>query len=347
SGRRSSTPDAVDDPRRHLPIRLPAELEVLAPTRPRDGTERVAIERRANDAPTRTRACTVSRNRVEPGWDDTTAGRADTDHMNHDAPSTRTLERDCDVTAPRLTVGDDHKGFRIVALAKQLLVLFDEFESPPDRFFDVRIPGRIVCQGERRLGTQMIQEEEKRIRIPCEAQLRCRTVGKQREPYAIPPPTERVGKSANELNRSLPPIGRDVGNVHRCRAVLEDHDVRTGFAYYRDAGLRLGEHDDAQARSDYQKGPERQIAGERVSPTHRHHALSNAPPDVGGPAHDLPRPQQGQTGRYQEQPKVERLAKRQRAERGAHLQPLRFMGPALPACPPCSRSCDSSGTRIL
>jgi hypothetical protein len=54
-----------------------------------------------------------------------------------------------DLTAPRLPVGNDDERFDVAGLAKDLLVVRDEIQSPVEPFLDVRIPRGIVLEPER------------------------------------------------------------------------------------------------------------------------------------------------------------------------------------------------------
>ena len=109
-----------------------------------------------------------------------------------------------------------------------LLVLVDQPQPPVDAALDVRVPGRVVFEPERRLVFEMIEEEEERVGIAREAHLRRRDGGKERQRDAIVLPLQRFAERAEKRHRPPPAIAaarrarastpsRPAGSRDRCR----------------------------------------------------------------------------------------------------------------------------------
>src|SRR5690349_16474839 len=109
------------------------------------------------------------------------AGRANADDVYGDLTRARLSERLRHTAAPRLTVSHHDECARIAALAVQLFVLLDDTKAPADAFLDVRVPGRQVFESERRTVAQMIEEEEQRVRVLGQPDLRRAEVREERQ----------------------------------------------------------------------------------------------------------------------------------------------------------------------
>src|SRR5215218_1269383 len=103
----------------------------------------------------------------------------------------------------------------------QFAILLEQPQSPGDALLEIGVPGRVVFQPERWPAVKVIEEEKDRIRIVGQPDLWCRDVREYGERHAVAAPAEGVTEQPEKIHRSLPPVSRDVGYVHRCRAVLQ------------------------------------------------------------------------------------------------------------------------------
>ena len=90
----------------------------------------------------------------------------------------------------------------------QLLVALDQAQAPVDAELEVRVPGRVVLEAERRLLVEVIEEEEEGVRILGQPDLRRGDVREERQRDAVVVPAERVAERAQEPHRALPAIAR-------------------------------------------------------------------------------------------------------------------------------------------
>src|SRR6266550_4425599 len=197
--------------------------------------------------------------------------------------------------------------------------------------------------------TEVIDEEEQRIGILRETYLWRGVRGKERQRDPVSLPAQRLAERPEKLDGTLPPVRRDIPDIHRRGAILQKNDVGAGRPHHGNARGGSGEGNDAQNGRDAQGQPEGEIAEHRAPFADRQHAFAPVPPGVGTPAQHLPDPQHQQDGRRDQQPQVKRLGKAKGAEidpERHRAYPLRTLGATLPASP-FSRSFFSRGTYVL
>ena len=173
-------------------------------------------------------------------------------------------------------------------------------------FLDVGVPRRRVLEAERRAIAEVIDEEEQRVGILRQPDLRCGELREQRQRHAVALPAQGLGEGAQELHRAAPAIRADVGDIHRRRRVLQDDDVGAGLAERGDARLRPRDRGDAEAGREQHARPERQIANRAETLTHRQHAPRRQAAHIRAPADDAPAPHHEQRGGSREQPEIDR-----------------------------------------
>ena len=83
----------------------------------------------------------------------------------------------------------------------QLLVLLEQPQAPRDALLEVGVPGGVVLQPERRPAVQVIEEEEHRVRIARQPDLRRGDVREHGQRHAIVIPAERVAERSQERHR--------------------------------------------------------------------------------------------------------------------------------------------------
>ena len=157
--------------------------------------------------------------------------RADADDVDRDvAMRARSAAPSRHRAAPRLPVGDDEERLRIAALAEQLSSF--STRCRPQRMPSSMLVSHVVrfSSAERRVVAEVIDEEEERVRILGQPDLRRRQLREQRQRHAIALPAQRLGERPQELHRAAPAVRAHVGDVHRRRRVLQDDDVGAGLA---------------------------------------------------------------------------------------------------------------------
>ncbi len=211
------------------------------------------------------------------------------------------------LAAPRLAVGDQHEGLRVRRFSVELLVLLDEPHAPGDAQLDVRVPGRVVLEPERRFAVQVVEEEEERVGVAREPHLRRRDVREERHRNPVVAPRQRFAEHAQKPHRALPAIAGHIRRPHRRRAVLQDDEVDAGRAHQRRGRDRPRQRDNrARARGD-ETEPEDQVAEDRKPFPHRQSPMLAVAPRITPSRRELPHPDDQQHPGRNQQPQKLRL----------------------------------------
>ncbi len=202
------------------------------------------------------------------------AEAADTDDVNRDPAGGDLRYGAGDFATPRFTVGDHDKQRRVRRSAVNLFVLLDDAKAPGDGALEIGVPRRLVLEAKRRPLMQVIEEEEQRVGIASQADLRRRDVREDGQRHPILLPAQRVADLAEELRGALPAIARgldagagrsrngardDVTDAHRRRRVQQDHEIEPGAARDGRGCLWPGDRRDEERGRDELRGPEEQF----------------------------------------------------------------------------------------
>ena len=248
------------------------------------------------------------------------------------------------VARPRLAVRDDDEALGVLDLAEQLLVLVDELHAPVDALFDVRVPGGVVLEPERRVLAEVIEEEEERVRILGEPHLRrdvcAKSASATRSPFQLSASANTRRNCTERRHRSGLTSFTYIDAEPSCRITMSAPDFRTittracGRARATMSRLAATMRLSQKARSP--KTVNRSRTGSTRACMYRRR--------VGAPPDHLRDPEDQQHAGDRKQPEIQRLAERQRVEidAGDHAiilqpaapaQPLRLAAAALPATP--------------
>ncbi len=255
---------------------------------------------------------------------------AHADDEHGDAAIDGPLQRLGDFAAPELAVGDGHEQLRVGRAAVELLVLFDHADAPVDPLLQVRVPGRLFGEPERRFLGQVVEEEEERVGIGREAHLRRGHAGKERQRNAVALPGQRIREQAEEPRRALPAIAGDVLDPHRGRAVEQDHQIDAALPHDGGRAVRTGEREHEAGDRGGETQPEGQVAGLAESLRDRQHAARGEMAHVRPALQEPPDPEHREQRGQEEQPEPLGLAERdllevdagQHASRGASASRL-------------------------
>ena len=155
-----------------------------------------------------------------------------------------------------------------------------------------------------------------------QSNLRRGDAGKERQSEPVAFPMQGLGERANEAYRAPPAVGRDVGDVHGGRAVLQDHDVDPSRPYARERGLGARRGHDGQREGADEQEPVGPGAQERIALTNGNDPALHQPPRVAAPLKRLASPQNQQGGGHYQQPQVGRLTELERVPAGHKRPPL-------------------------
>ena len=127
---------------------------------------------------------------------------------------------------------------------------------------ELRVGRRIILFA-RELGVKVIEEEEKRVRIARQPDLRRRNVRERHHRDPVVVPAERVAQLSEKLHRALPSIAAGgVAHPHRCRRVLQDDDIHPCALRHRRRHVRLrhGDHEQCVEAAPVRDPQEREHA---------------------------------------------------------------------------------------